>query len=98
MKKLDETIIKSINEVFEEVFGNVFMTAVRDYLAERGLDLDDPCLDIEKFHEALVSLFGEGAEALEKAIVDDLHRKLGLSEPKLSGFVEAIKKLKGKQR
>ncbi|RLG52288.1 MAG: hypothetical protein DRO00_05815 [Thermoproteota archaeon] len=98
MGRLEELVIKSTKKIFKEVFGDVVMQAVQDFLRERDLNLDDTTLDIEKFHNSLVLLFGEGAEALERAIVDELYRRLGLVEQRFSGFVEDIKRLEKQLR
>ncbi len=98
MRKLEELVTKSIKKVFREVFGMVVMEAIVDYLRERGLNLDDTTLDIAKFHDSITLLFGEGAEALERAIVDDIYRNLGLVAHRFTSFVEDIKRLEKQLR
>jgi len=93
MRRLEELVIKSIKKVFREVFGNVVMEAIQDYLRERGLNLDDTSLDIKEFHDSLILLFGDGAETLERSIVDELYRSLGLVGQRFTGLVEDIKRL-----
>ncbi len=99
MGKLEELVAKSIKKVFREVFGNVVMGAIEDYLREMGLNLDDTTtLDIEKFHDSMILLFGEGAETLERAIVDEVYRNLGLVVHRFTSFVENIKRLEKQLR
>lgn len=94
MGTLEEKVIKSINKVFLEVFGSIATTAIRSHLMSEGLDLDDPSLDLEKFHSFLIRFFGDGAKALEEAIVDDLYRSLNLPKPEPMTLLEAVRKLR----
>ncbi len=94
MGRLEEKVIASINRVMREVFGNVVMSAIQDYLMDKGLNLTDPSLNVKKFHDSLKSLFGDGAEALENAIVDDLYRSLNMPKPEIIDLVDAVRRLK----
>ncbi|RLE67585.1 MAG: hypothetical protein DRJ43_07155 [Thermoprotei archaeon] len=94
MGALEEKVIKSINKVFLEVFGSIATAAIRSHLMSEGLDLNDPSLDLERFHGFLLRFFGDGARALEEAIVDDLYRSLNLPKPEPMTLLEAVKRLK----
>lgn len=91
----EKKIIESIQKTFEEVFGNVATSALLGYIEDEGLSLDAP-LDVEKFQELLRSLFGKGANALERAIVQNLCRDLNKTIPTDLSISEVIKQLREK--
>jgi hypothetical protein len=94
MGRVEEEIIRAINGVLREVFGDVVMSAIKERLLEEGLDLEDPSMDIKKFREFMMSLFGKGAETLEKTILDNLYSSLDLPVPEGLNLLEAIERLK----
>ncbi len=94
MRRIEHMIIKSINRVLREVFGDVVVSSIKARLLEEGINLEDPSMDVKKFHEFMMSLFGQGAETLEKTILNDLYSSLNLPAPEELNFLEAIERLK----
>jgi len=78
--EFSNTLHESILDVLKNVLGEPSVKAILFHL--EPVQLENP----KEFHIKLSSIFGEGAEILEKIIIKELFQRLNLPYEERSGF------------
>jgi len=91
---VDDLLLSVLDETIKQVFREEGARAIYNYLENNShLKLEETAEKPEVFSAGLERLLGSGAPVIEKLILKNLHRKLGLKfvEKKGYGFSDYIK-------
>ncbi len=96
-EKLDELLLDVVDETLKRVFKEAGAEAIYDYLENKcHLKREEIAEKPEVFSAGLERMLGSGAPVMEKLVLKNLYRKLGLKfrEKKGYGFSDYVKELR----
>jgi hypothetical protein len=97
MESLDDLLLKVVDETMRQVFREAGAEVIYDYLENNAhLKPEEIAEKPAVFSAGLKGLLVSGAPVIERLILKNLYRKLGLkfSEKKRCGFSDHVKELR----
>lgn len=95
--KLDELLIKSLDEALKEIFGETGARIIYDYLRDKySLKREELPERLEDFEKGLEKILSSGAWVTERMALKNLYSNLGLEYRNKANyrFVDHVAKLK----
>ena len=93
----DDLLLSVVDETMRQVFGDAGVKVIYDFLENNShLNREEIAEKPEVFSAGLQRMLGSGAPVMEKLILKNLYRRLGLkfNEKKGYGFSDYIKELR----
>ena len=87
---IDERMLKSITNALERIGTGVSSVSFWQFKTETGMEPDKIPRNIEKFSEAMSSLFGLGYALIQASIISELKKEFQISTLPSSSLQEAM--------